>query len=62
MWARPQSAFRHFGISAFRHFGIFFPWARQQRIVGIRLSGRFAQVKGETAQRAEDTEQNAQAA
>ena len=35
--------------------------ANETRNAGIRLPGRFAQVKEETAQRAGDTEQNVQA-
>ena len=49
------------GIRALGHSGIFLQ-ARKPRHVGIRLSGRFAQVKEETAQQAGDTEQNVQAA
>ena len=40
----------------------FFLQARKSSTAGIRLSGRIAQVKEETAQRAGDTEQYAQAA
>jgi hypothetical protein len=52
------SAFRCTGNCASGHFS----QARKLRHLGIRLPGRFAQVKEETAQRAGDIEQNVQAA
>ena len=69
LWRMPQPCCceRHVSVPVTNHLGIWafghFLRARQQRSVGIRLSGRFAQVK-EEAMRAwpGDTEQNVQAA